>query len=144
MVFTEAVREQASCSTSPTSRGRARWLAAWAEAGGTVVSGLEMLLHQAIEQVRIFVTGADDAAARRRAARHRGDARVGRPLSGASRGPLSWKDGRMLRWLTAGESHGPELVAILEGLPAGVPITPRGDPGRPRSGASSATAAARA
>jgi chorismate synthase len=28
----------------------------------------------------------------------------------------------MLRWLTAGESHGPELVAILEGLPAGVPI----------------------
>ena len=29
----------------------------------------------------------------------------------------------MLRWLTAGESHGPELVAILEGLPAGVPIS---------------------
>lgn len=29
----------------------------------------------------------------------------------------------MLRWLTAGESHGPSLVAILEGLPAGVPIT---------------------
>ena len=25
----------------------------------------------------------------------------------------------MLRWLTAGESHGPALVAILEGLPAG-------------------------
>ncbi|GII62517.1 chorismate synthase [Sphaerisporangium krabiense] len=29
----------------------------------------------------------------------------------------------MLRWLTAGESHGPELVAILEGLPAGVAVT---------------------
>ncbi|WP_395243017.1 chorismate synthase [Agromyces sp. MMS24-K17] len=29
----------------------------------------------------------------------------------------------MLRWLTAGESHGPELVAILEGLPAGIPIS---------------------
>jgi chorismate synthase len=29
----------------------------------------------------------------------------------------------MLRWLTAGESHGPELVAILEGMPAGVAIT---------------------
>ena len=29
----------------------------------------------------------------------------------------------MLRWLTAGESHGPELVAVLEGLPSGVPIT---------------------
>ena len=32
----------------------------------------------------------------------------------------------MLRWLTAGESHGPELVAILEGLPAGVPVTLEG------------------
>ena len=29
----------------------------------------------------------------------------------------------MLRWLTAGESHGPELVAILEGLPADVPVS---------------------
>ena len=29
----------------------------------------------------------------------------------------------MLRWLTAGESHGPALVAVLEGLPAGVPVT---------------------
>src|SRR4051794_24942269 len=29
----------------------------------------------------------------------------------------------MLRWLTAGESHGPALVAILEGLPAHVAVT---------------------
>jgi chorismate synthase len=29
----------------------------------------------------------------------------------------------MLRWLTAGESHGPALVAVLEGLPAGTEIT---------------------
>ncbi|HXU96618.1 MAG TPA: chorismate synthase [Jiangellaceae bacterium] len=29
----------------------------------------------------------------------------------------------MLRWLTAGESHGPALCAILEGLPAGVRVT---------------------
>lgn len=29
----------------------------------------------------------------------------------------------MMRWLTAGESHGPELIALLEGFPAGVPIT---------------------
>jgi chorismate synthase len=29
----------------------------------------------------------------------------------------------MLRWLTAGESHGPALCAILEGLPAGVGVT---------------------
>ncbi len=28
----------------------------------------------------------------------------------------------MLRFLTAGESHGPALVAIVEGLPAGLPI----------------------
>jgi chorismate synthase len=29
----------------------------------------------------------------------------------------------MLRWLTAGESHGPALVGVLEGLPAGVRLT---------------------
>lgn len=29
----------------------------------------------------------------------------------------------MLRWLTAGESHGPELIAVLEGMPAGVPVS---------------------
>jgi len=28
----------------------------------------------------------------------------------------------MLRVLTAGESHGPELVAIVEGLPSGIPV----------------------
>ena len=28
----------------------------------------------------------------------------------------------MLRWLTAGESHGPALVAMIEGLPAGVEV----------------------
>jgi chorismate synthase len=28
----------------------------------------------------------------------------------------------MLRWLTAGESHGPALSAILEGLPAGIEV----------------------
>ena len=29
----------------------------------------------------------------------------------------------MVRWLTAGESHGPALVGIIEGLPAGIPLT---------------------
>jgi len=29
----------------------------------------------------------------------------------------------MLRWLTAGESHGPSLTAIVEGMPAGVHVT---------------------
>lgn len=28
----------------------------------------------------------------------------------------------MLRFITAGESHGPELIGVLEGLPAGVPL----------------------
>jgi shikimate dehydrogenase len=31
----------------------------WLDAGGTVVSGLQMLLHQAVAQVRIFVTGEE-------------------------------------------------------------------------------------
>ena len=30
----------------------------------------------------------------------------------------------MLRFLTAGESHGPQLTAILEGMPAGLPLAP--------------------
>jgi chorismate synthase len=29
----------------------------------------------------------------------------------------------MLRWLTAGESHGPQLTVIVEGLPAGLEIS---------------------
>lgn len=29
----------------------------------------------------------------------------------------------MLRWLTAGESHGPSLMGVIEGLPAGVEVT---------------------
>ena len=32
----------------------------WNEVGGVVVSGLEMLLHQALAQVRVFVNGAPD------------------------------------------------------------------------------------
>jgi chorismate synthase len=41
-------------------------------------------------------------------------ARVRRQCSGARQ--------MMFRFLTAGESHGPSLIAILEGLPAGLPI----------------------
>ncbi|MFZ1383132.1 MAG: chorismate synthase [Scrofimicrobium sp.] len=29
----------------------------------------------------------------------------------------------MLSWTTAGESHGPALIALMEGMPAGVPVT---------------------
>jgi len=46
----------------PSPRAR-RWL----DAGRLVASGLEMLLHQAIGQVRIFVTGADGASLPREA-----------------------------------------------------------------------------
>jgi shikimate dehydrogenase len=35
---------------------------AWAEAGGRSISGLEMLINQALVQVRVFVTGDPDAA----------------------------------------------------------------------------------
>ena len=31
----------------------------------------------------------------------------------------------MLRWMTAGESHGPALVAVLDGLPSGVEVSTR-------------------
>ena len=45
-----------------------------------------------------------------------------------------------LRFLTSGESHGPALTAILEGLPAGLPVTPEliaADLGRRQRGAGS-------
>ena len=34
-------------------------------------------------------------------------------------------DEPMLRLLTAGESHGKALVGVLEGLPAGIPVSPK-------------------
>jgi chorismate synthase len=37
---------------------------------------------------------------------------------------LAWKNSQMLRWITAGESHGPELIGVIEGLPAGVTVLP--------------------
>ena len=53
----------------------------------------------------------------------------------------------MIRYLTAGESHGEALVGIVEGLPAGVPLAPdavdrhlaRRWKGRPRRGEASRT-----
>lgn len=36
-----------------------------------------------------------------------------------------WETVAMLRWLTAGESHGPVLMAIAEGFPAGVAVQVR-------------------
>src|SRR5258708_9562829 len=37
--------------------------------------------------------------------------------------PLRGRIGIMLRWLTAGESHGRALVAICDGLPAGIEVS---------------------
>ena len=42
---------------------------------------------------------------------------------GRAAGPVPGRFGPMLRYLTAGESHGQALVVIVEGLPAGLPIT---------------------
>jgi len=67
MVYPEAVRAQAALLDVAYEPWPSELARAWAEAGGTVVSGLEMLLHQAIGQVRIFVTGEQDGALPREA-----------------------------------------------------------------------------
>ena len=62
MVYPQAIREAAvllDVAYDPWPSALAR---TWTAARGTVVSGLEMLLHQAIGQVRIFVTGVEDGA----------------------------------------------------------------------------------
>ena len=141
---------------------------AWESVGGAVVSGLAMLAHQALLQVRIFAGGDPlqpldkeddvlaamlaavgiDATGKRsltRAITTRRRRRSSLPLAPSHRNPLIIGYARidnMLRWLTAGESHGPELIAILEGLPAGVPVT-LDESGPISPAASSATAAAR-
>src|SRR5439155_8845344 len=43
------------------------------------------------------------------------------PSSGSSHGRSY--DRWMFRWLTAGESHGPQLTVIVEGLPAGLELS---------------------
>ncbi len=121
--------------------------------GGTDlgVAASEALMQRATAARRRVLALADDAGGavvrRRRHGRARArDAaapgaaagahlRDGRSVRGAARrggrarrhAPIAltrlWKDRSMLRWLTAGESHGPELVAILEGLPAGIPVS---------------------
>ena len=42
------------CSTRSTIRGRRRWPPRSTAAGGTVIDGLQMLLHQAFAQVEQF------------------------------------------------------------------------------------------
>jgi shikimate dehydrogenase len=59
IVYPEAVRQGAVLLDVAYEPWPSELAASWQEAGGTVVSGLEMLLQQAIGQVRIFVTGAE-------------------------------------------------------------------------------------
>jgi shikimate dehydrogenase len=60
MRFPEAVRRESvllDIAYDPWPSALAR---EWTEAGGVVISGLSMLLHQALAQVRIFVNGGTD------------------------------------------------------------------------------------
>ncbi len=59
MDFPEAIRQQAMLLDVAYEPWPSALAASWSEVGGTVVSGLEMLLHQAVGQVRIFVTGEE-------------------------------------------------------------------------------------
>ena len=67
MVYPEAVRQGAVLLDVAYEPWPSSLAAAWQQAGGTVVSGLEMLLQQAIGQVRIFVTGEEGGALPREA-----------------------------------------------------------------------------
>ncbi len=70
-----------------------------------------MLVHQAVRQQELWTGRRPDPAVLRAAAEAE--------LVDAAAGSLA----RMLRFLTAGESHGQALVVIVEGLPAGLEIT---------------------
>ena len=62
LVFAEEVRRHAVLLDVAYEPWPSELARAWSAVGGTVVSGLEMLLHQAIGQVRIFVTGEEHGA----------------------------------------------------------------------------------
>jgi shikimate dehydrogenase len=62
LVFAEHVRASSVLFDVAYEPWPSRLAVAWSAAGGIVVSGLEMLLHQALAQVRVFVNGAPDAA----------------------------------------------------------------------------------
>jgi shikimate dehydrogenase len=61
VIFSDAVRRSAVLLDVAYEPWPSALATSWAAVDGTVVSGLEMLLHQAIEQVRIFVTGVEGA-----------------------------------------------------------------------------------
>jgi shikimate dehydrogenase len=57
--YPEAVRAEAILLDVAYDPWPSELATSWSSAGGTVVSGLEMLLHQAVAQVRIFVMGRE-------------------------------------------------------------------------------------
>jgi shikimate dehydrogenase len=59
MPYPEAIRAGAVLLDVAYDPWPSELATSWVNAGGTVVSGLDMLLHQAIAQVRIFVTGEE-------------------------------------------------------------------------------------
>jgi len=61
LVFDERVRASSVLFDVSYDPWPSELAAAWLEAGGTVISGLEMLLHQAVAQIRIFANGSPDA-----------------------------------------------------------------------------------
>ena len=106
--------DRQSSPTSSTTRADTALLAAAARPRErATVDGLGMLVHQAALQQELWTgVGAGRRACMRAASR-----------AGmlASRRPVALT--AMLRYLTAGESHGQALVVIVEGLPAGLSIT---------------------
>lgn len=62
LVFPEAVRSRSVLFDVAYDPWPSALALAWESAGGTVVSGLELLLQQAVGQVRVFVSGDPDAA----------------------------------------------------------------------------------
>ena len=107
-------------------------------AGCTVVSGFDLLIGQALLQIELMTgrsVAADVLYRRRVVSMSRPD---DRHADVGARGRLLI----MLRWLTAGESHGPALVAILEGLPAHV-LSPAATSPMPWPAAGWGSAAAR-
>ena len=112
-------RTRASCSTSCTPGGRRRSPAPRAAAGMTVVSGLDMLVHQAAEQFRLF-TGHDGPG--------RGDGR--RRARGAGAGVTPALGRRSPRPLAMGRGGAPHRARARDRW-----LPHRRGRGRPRAGA---------
>jgi len=61
LLFPHAVRQSSVLFDVAYDPWPSTLAGAWGDGGGTVISGLGMLLHQALAQVRVFVNGTPDA-----------------------------------------------------------------------------------